>query len=54
MSYEAILGRLLNLDHLRDWAARGLAQRAVEADRVRVFVSEEVERFGDCLAALRG
>jgi len=37
---------LLNLDHLRDWAARGLALRAAEAQRVRVIVSEEVERFG--------
>jgi glutamyl-tRNA reductase len=36
---------LLNLDHLRDWAARGLAQRQAEADRVRVIVGEEVERF---------
>ena len=37
---------LLNLDDLRDWAARGLAQRAAEADRVRSIVGEEVERFG--------
>ena len=37
---------LLNLDDLRDWAARGLALRAVEADRVRSIVGEEVERFG--------
>jgi len=37
---------LLNLDHLRDWAARGIALRAAEADRVRVIVGEEVERFG--------
>ncbi len=36
---------LLNLDHLRDWAARGLAQRAAEADRVHQIVGEEVERF---------
>ncbi len=36
---------LLNLDHLRDWAARGLAQRQAEADRVRGIVGEEVERF---------
>ena len=36
---------LLNLDHLRDWAARGLAMRAAEADRVRSIVAEEVERF---------
>ncbi len=37
---------LLNLDHLRDWAARGIALRAAEADRVRCIVGEEVERFG--------
>ncbi|MDO9176462.1 MAG: glutamyl-tRNA reductase, partial [Actinomycetota bacterium] len=37
---------LLNLDHLRDWAARGLALRAAEAERVRTIVGEEVERFG--------
>lgn len=36
---------LLNLDDLRDWAARGLAQRAAEADRVQLIVGEEVERF---------
>jgi len=36
---------LLNLDHLRDWAARGLALRAAEAQRVRAIVGEEVERF---------
>jgi glutamyl-tRNA reductase len=37
---------VLNLDDLRDWAARGLALRAGEADRVREIVGEEVERFG--------
>ncbi|MEI7546592.1 MAG: glutamyl-tRNA reductase [Actinomycetota bacterium] len=37
---------LLNLDHLRDWAARGLARRAGEAQRVHQIVGEEVERFG--------
>ncbi|CAB4827154.1 unannotated protein [freshwater metagenome] len=37
---------LLNLDHLRDWAARGLARRADEAARVYEIVGEEVERFG--------
>jgi glutamyl-tRNA reductase len=37
---------VLNLDHLRDWAARGMAARAAEADRVREIVGEEVERFG--------
>lgn len=36
---------LLNLDDLRDWAARGQAQRAAEADAVRSIVNEEVERF---------
>ncbi|MFZ4721177.1 MAG: glutamyl-tRNA reductase [Ilumatobacteraceae bacterium] len=36
---------VLNLDDLRDWAARGLAQRQAEADSVRVIVGEEVERF---------
>lgn len=36
---------LLDLDDLRDWAARGLAQRAHEADHVRRIVGEEVERF---------
>jgi glutamyl-tRNA reductase len=36
---------LLNLDHLRDWAARGRAARAAEAEPVRAIVAEEVERF---------
>lgn len=36
---------LLNLDHLRDWAARGIALRVAEADKVRGIVGEEVERF---------
>jgi glutamyl-tRNA reductase len=36
---------LWNLDDLRDWADRGLAHRAVEAERVRSIVGEEVERF---------
>jgi glutamyl-tRNA reductase len=36
---------VLNLDDLRDWAARGQAQRAAEADAVRSIVLEEVERF---------
>jgi glutamyl-tRNA reductase len=36
---------VLDLDDLRDWADRGLALRAVESDRVRTIVSEEVERF---------
>ena len=36
---------LLNLDDLRDWAARGQALRAAEAEAVRSIVVEEVERF---------
>jgi glutamyl-tRNA reductase len=36
---------LLDLDDLRDWAAKGLEQRAAEADSVRIIVGEEVERF---------
>jgi glutamyl-tRNA reductase len=37
---------LLDLDDLREWAARGLAMRAHEVDHVRSIVGEEVERFG--------
>jgi len=36
---------LLNLDHLRDWADRGLAQRAGETDRVRAIVAEDIEHY---------
>ncbi len=36
---------LLDLDDLRDWAARGLDKRSQEAEHVRVIVREEVERF---------
>ena len=36
---------LSNLDDLRDWVDRGLSHRASEAERVRVIVGEEVERF---------
>jgi glutamyl-tRNA reductase len=36
---------VLDLDDLRDWADRGLSLRAVETDRVRTIVAEEVERF---------
>ena len=36
---------LLNLDHLRDWADRGLAQRATETERVRTIVGEEIEHY---------
>ncbi len=34
-----------DLDDLRDWADRGLAQRAAEAERVRDIVREEVDNF---------
>ncbi|MFT4772949.1 MAG: glutamyl-tRNA reductase [Candidatus Azotimanducaceae bacterium] len=36
---------VFNLDDLRDWADRGLAHRATEADRVRAIVLEEVDLF---------
>ena len=36
---------LLDLDDLRDWAAKGVAKRSREADSVREIVGEEVERF---------
>ncbi len=36
---------LLDLDDLRDWAARGLELRAAESDAVRTIVAEEAERF---------
>jgi glutamyl-tRNA reductase len=36
---------VLDLDDLRDWADRGLALRAAEADRVRAIVGEELDRF---------
>ncbi len=36
---------LLDLDDLRDWAAKGLEHRSHEAGHVRVIVAEEVERF---------
>jgi glutamyl-tRNA reductase len=36
---------VLDLDDLRDWADRGLAHRAAEADRVRSIVAEEVDNF---------
>ncbi len=36
---------LLDLDDLRDWAARGLAQRSAEVDMARVIVNEELEQF---------
>jgi len=37
---------LLDLDDLRDWAAKGIELRAHEAGHVREIVGEEVERFG--------
>jgi glutamyl-tRNA reductase len=37
---------VLDLDDLRDWADRGRAKRAKEADLVRAIVAEEVENFG--------
>jgi glutamyl-tRNA reductase len=36
---------VLDLDDLRDWADRGLAHRATEAESVRQIVREEVENF---------
>lgn len=36
---------VLNLDHLRDWAARGVSARQGEAEHVRRIVGDEVERF---------
>lgn len=36
---------LLDLDDLREWAARGIEQRSHEAEHVREIVGEEVERF---------
>lgn len=36
---------LLDLDNLRDWAARGQAQRATEALAVRNIIVQEIERF---------
>ncbi|HEY1279760.1 MAG TPA: glutamyl-tRNA reductase [Acidimicrobiales bacterium] len=38
---------LLDLDDLRDWAARGIAERAAEAARVRLIVAEEVVNYGE-------
>jgi glutamyl-tRNA reductase len=42
---------LLDLDDLRDWAARGIAERAVEAARVRLIVAEEVVNYGEVVLA---
>ena len=42
---------LLDLDDLRDWAARGIAERAAEAAKVGHIVAEEVGRYGEEIAA---
>ncbi len=45
-SVEALPGvTVLNLDHLREWAAKGIEKRSGEAESVRRIVAEEVERF---------
>ena len=36
---------LLDLDDLRTWAAKGIELRKTEADKVRVILAEEVERY---------
>jgi glutamyl-tRNA reductase len=36
---------LRDLDHLSEWAERGLNKRAGEVDQVRDIISDEVERF---------
>jgi glutamyl-tRNA reductase len=36
---------LRDLDHLSEWAQRGLEQRAAEVDQVRTIIEAEVERF---------
>jgi glutamyl-tRNA reductase len=36
---------LRNLDDLRDWARKGVEQREGEAAKVRVIISEELERY---------
>jgi glutamyl-tRNA reductase len=42
---------LFDLDDLRDWADRGLAARAREADQVRQIVADEVLRYLDDASA---
>jgi glutamyl-tRNA reductase len=42
---------LLDLDDLRDWAARGVAERSAEAARVRLIVAEEVVNYGEMVVA---
>jgi glutamyl-tRNA reductase len=41
----------LDLDDLRDWVARGLAERRAEAEAVRLIVADEVDRFVDLATA---
>ncbi len=36
---------LRDLDHLKEWAARGLSARTAEVSQVRLIIEEEVERF---------
>ena len=36
---------LRDLDHLKEWANRGMEKRAAEVDQVRSIVGEETERF---------
>jgi glutamyl-tRNA reductase len=44
---------VLDLDDVRDWADRALASRSQEAERVRILVRAEVERFVVEAAALQ-
>jgi glutamyl-tRNA reductase len=49
---EATVGELSgitlrDLDHLSEWAQRGIESRASEVDQVRSIISEEVERFNN-------
>lgn len=37
--------RVLNLDHLREWASRGIELRLREASAARTIVGDEVERY---------
>jgi glutamyl-tRNA reductase len=38
---------LRDLDHLSEWAQRGLESRAMEVDQVRAIIKEEVQRFNN-------
>ena len=42
---------LLDLDDLRDWAAKGLEKRQAETESVKAIVGEEVERYASDVAA---